>query len=346
MHILNVPSPGDYPVYVGAGALGQLPDFLKQHKLSGQRVIVTNTTLAPLHAQALADTLNAHLITVPDGETFKTLDTVASMYDQFAALALDRKAVVIALGGGVIGDMAGFAAASYLRGVNFIQCPSSLLAMVDASVGGKTGVNLSHGKNLVGAFKQPVFVIADTDLLKTLPDAERRSGLAEIIKHGLIADPSLLDPAQFDPIQPEYVARAIQVKIDIVTRDPYEQNVRAFLNLGHTFAHAIESVSNYHWRHGEAVGVGLIGAARLSHWHELCGPEIPIQVEQAVRAAGLPTSFRGYSSADLRAAMNSDKKRANGKVRFVLLRGVGDLLLDDSVPEHLVMRAIDSLRED
>ena len=345
MHTLNVPAPGNYPVYVGAGVLNQLPDYLKQHKLSGQLVVVTNTTLAPLHGQTLANSINARLIVVPDGEKYKTLDTVARLYDQFAMLELDRKAVVIALGGGVIGDMIGFAAASYIRGVNFIQCPTSLLSMVDASVGGKTGVNLAHGKNLVGAFKQPVFVIADTAMLKTLPNAERRSGLAEIIKHGLIADPSLLDPAQFESITADYVARAIQVKIDIVAVDPYEENIRAFLNLGHTFAHAIEAVSNYSWRHGEAVGVGLIGAARLSNWHELCGPDIPELVEQAVRAAGLPTTFSGYASADLRTAMNNDKKRAGGRVRFVLMRGVGDLLLDDNVPEYLVMRAIDSLRE-
>jgi 3-dehydroquinate synthetase len=250
------------------------------------------------------------------------------------------------LGGGVVGDIVGFAAATYLRGLPFIQAPTSLLAMVDASVGGKTGVNLPYGKNLVGAFKQPEFVVADIDLLRTLPDAERRSGLAEIIKHGFIGDPGLLDPAQFDPITPGYVARAIRVKIDIVIRDPFEQHDRAFLNLGHTFAHAIEAVSNYTWRHGEAVAVGLVGAARLSHRHELCGPDLAAQVESTVRAAGLPTSFKGYLSADVRAAMNTDKKRKNGHVRFVLMRGIGDLVLDDSVPDYLVLQTLDSLREE
>lgn len=344
LHTLPVPAPGNYAVYVGAGALQHLPDLLQQQHLTGQLVIVTNETLAPLHGQVLADRLGAALIAVPDGERYKTLEQVSDLYDQFARLGLDRQAVVIALGGGVVGDMAGFAAASYLRGVQFVQCPTSLLAMVDASVGGKTGVNLPQGKNLVGAFKQPALVVADTDLLATLPAAERRSGLAEIIKHGLIADSTLLDPAQFDPIRPDYVARAIQVKIDLVTRDPYEQNVRAFLNLGHTFGHAIEAVSGYQWRHGEAVAVGLIGAARLSYWHELCGPELPMQVEQIVRAAGLPTQISGFSTADLRAAMNSDKKRANGRVRFVLLKSVGEVMLDDTVPEALITRAIDSLR--
>jgi len=344
---LNVPAPGgEYQVCVGTGLLPQMRDFLAQHKLTGQVVIVTNETLAPLHAQHLAETLGARLIIMPDGETYKTLDTVRTLYDQFAAAGLDRRSVVVALGGGVVGDCVGFAAATYLRGLPFIQVPASLLAMVDASVGGKTGVNLPYGKNLVGAFKQPEFVVADIDLLRTLPDAERRSGLAEIIKHGFIGDPSLLDPAQFDPITPEYVARAIQVKIDIITRDPFEQHDRAFLNLGHTFAHAIEAVSNYTWRHGEAVAVGLIGAARLSHFHELCGPELPAQVESAVRAAGLPTSYKGYASADVRAAMDTDKKRQNGHIRFVLMRGIGDLVLDHSVPDHLVLRTLDTLKEE
>ncbi|MHB8626745.1 MAG: 3-dehydroquinate synthase [Aggregatilineales bacterium] len=347
METLNVPTPGgEYQVYVGTGLLSQLHGLLAQHKLTGQTVMVTNDTLAPLHGQALADSLGAQLITIPDGETHKTLDTVRTLYDQFAATGLDRHSVVIALGGGVVGDMVGFAAATYLRGLSFVQAPTSLLAMVDASVGGKTGVNLPYGKNLVGVFKQPEFVVADIDLLRTLPEAERRSGLAEIIKHGFIGDPSLLDPAQFDPITPEYVARAIRVKIDIVTRDPFEQHDRAFLNLGHTFAHAIEAVSNYTWRHGEAVAVGLIGAARLSHLHELCGPELPVQVETAVRAAGLPTSYMGYSPSDLRAAMNTDKKRQNGHVRFVLMHGIGDLMLDDSVPDYLVLQTLESLKQE
>lgn len=347
METLNVPAPGgEYQVYVGAGLLSQLRELLAQHNLVGQVVVATNETLAPLHGQSLAKALGARLIVIPDGETYKTLDTVRRVYDEFVATGLDRRSAVVALGGGVIGDMVGFAAATYLRGLPFVQAPTSLLAMVDASVGGKTGVNLPYGKNLVGAFKQPEFVVADTDLLHTLPDAERRSGLAEIVKHGFIADPTLLDPTQFDPITPEYVARAIRVKVDIVIRDPFENHERAFLNLGHTFAHAIEAVSNYTWRHGEAVAVGLIGAARLSYLHELCEPELVAQVEAAVRAAGLPTSYRGYSSTDLRAAMDTDKKRKTGRVRFVLMRGVGDLVLDDTVPDHLVLRTLDSLRED
>ena len=347
METLNVPMPGsEYQVYVGTGLLAQMSDLLAQHKLTAQAAVVTNETLAPLFGRKLTESLGARLIVVPDGEIHKTLDTVRTLYDAFATAGLDRRSAVIALGGGVIGDIAGFAAATYLRGVPFVQAPTSLLAMVDASVGGKTGVNLPYGKNLVGAFKQPEFVVTDVDLLRTLPDAERRSGLAEIIKHGFIGDPSLLDPAQFDAITPEYVARAIRVKIDIVVRDPFEQRERAFLNLGHTFAHAIEAVSNYTWRHGEAVAVGLIGAARLSYFHELCGPELPAQVEATVRAAKLPTGYKGYSSTALRGAMDTDKKRKTVHVRFVLMRGIDDLVLDDTVPDHLVLRALDSLRED
>ncbi len=344
---LTVAAPGgSYPVYVGGGLLGKMHQLLAEHHLPGQVVIVTNHTLAALHGQRLAESLDARLIALPDGESYKTLDTVRALYDEFAAAGLDRQTTVIAVGGGVIGDMVGFAAATYLRGLPFIQAPTSLLAMVDASVGGKVGVNLPQGKNLVGAFKQPEFVLADTDTLLTLPIDEQRAGLAEVIKHGLIAnDPVLLDPANFTALTPAFIARAIQVKIDVVGRDPYERGERAFLNLGHTFAHALEAVGDYSWRHGEAVAVGLIGAARLSHLHELCGPELPEKVESILRAALLPTRYRDYTSADLRAAMNADKKRQDGRVRFVLMRAPGDLTLCDDVPDSLVLRVLDSLRE-
>ena len=344
---LNVNAPGgEYPVYVGKGLLGQAHDLLAAHKLNGQVVVVTNETLAPLYGQSLAKSLGAHFVTLPDGETHKTLATVRKMYDEFVALGLDRRAVIIALGGGVIGDSVGFAAATYLRGLPFVQVPLSLLAMVDASVGGKVGVNLPQGKNLVGAFKQPEFVLVDTDALRTLPEGERRSGLAEVIKHGLIAnDSELLNPANFGELSPAFVARAIKVKIDVVIRDPFEQNERAFLNLGHTFAHAIEAVSDYTWRHGEAVAVGLIGAARLSHLFGLCSAHLPAQVESIVRATGLPTSYRDFDAELLRAAMDTDKKRQHNKIRFVLLRAPGELTLRDDVPDSFVMEVLMSLRE-
>ncbi len=342
---LTVHAPdAEYPVYIGAGERHALAAWLTERGIA-QAVIVTNESIAPLYGRALAESLGAPLLTLPDGEQHKTLENVRILYDQFAAAGLDRHAAVIALGGGVIGDMVGFAAATYLRGVRFIQMPTSLLAMVDASVGGKVGVDLPAGKNLVGAFKQPEMVILDTETLATLPDAEWRSGLAEVIKSGLIDDLSLLDVSTLDRGAPaDFIARAVRVKIRVVERDPYEQNIRAYLNLGHTFAHALETVSGYRWRHGEAVAVGLVGAARLSALTGQCEPELPARVESLVRAVGLPTSYAEYDPADLRAAMNADKKRQNGRVRFVLLHAPGAPLLTDDVSEAQIMIVLESLR--
>lgn len=344
---LTFNAPGaQYPILIGDGVLRMLPELLAEHKLSGKVAIVTNKTLAPLHGRRIVESLrDAVLITVPDGEQFKTLDTVRTLYDAFIDASLDRRSVVIGLGGGVIGDMVGFAAATYLRGVPYIQAPTSLLAMVDASVGGKVGVDLPQGKNLVGAFKQPEMVLVDTSVLKTLPEVEFRCGLAEVVKAGLLRDTSLLDPEMYrrDPL--EYISRAIAYKVAVVQEDPYEDNIRAYLNLGHTFAHALERVSNYGWRHGEAVAVGLVAAARLSQVHGLADATLPFKVEKLLRELKLPVRYKGYSSAEIRAAMNTDKKRANGKVRFVLLRAPGDPLVASDVPDSKVLSVLDSLRE-
>ncbi|MBZ0288189.1 MAG: 3-dehydroquinate synthase, partial [Anaerolineae bacterium] len=258
-------------------------------------VIVTNTTLAPLYGQALMNSYaNASLAIMPDGESYKTLDTVAQLYADFVAAGLDRGGTVVALGGGVVGDVAGFAAATYMRGVRLVQMPTSLLAMVDSSVGGKVGVDLPQGKNLVGAFKQPAMVIIDPQFLRTLPLREWRCGMAEVIKHGLLADRILLDqiealgawgetaPALAEDELADLIARAVQVKVDVVQRDPFEKGERAHLNLGHTFAHAIEQASGYQWLHGEAVAVGLVAAARLSAALDRCDSSLPEEVEDIV----------------------------------------------------------------
>jgi 3-dehydroquinate synthase len=344
-HTLNIRTSGiDYPIYIGEHTRDHLHEFLQQHKLTGRRVIVTNETIRPLYADALAQQIDASIVTLPDGELYKNLETVSSLYDSFLGLGLDRKSVVIALGGGVIGDTVGFAAATFLRGVPFVQLPTSLLSMVDSSVGGKVGVNIPQGKNLVGAFKQPEMVVIDTALLASLPDVERRCGLAEAIKHGLIADPALLDPTPYLTPTGEFVARAVQVKIDVVQRDPYEENIRAWLNLGHTFGQAIEAVSGYQWRHGEAVAVGLCGAVRLSHLYGLCDAGLIDLVEDLLIKTGLPTRYQEYDPKDIRAAMNSDKKRQNASVRFVLLKGIAQPDVYADVPENLVMQAIEAIR--
>jgi 3-dehydroquinate synthase len=314
-------------------------------------VVVTNTTLAPLYGDALVNALpSAALVTIPDGEQYKTLATVAKLYTDFVAAGLDRSGTVIALGGGVVGDTAGFAAATYMRGVPFVQIPTSLLAMVDSSVGGKVGVDLPQGKNLVGAFKQPDAVLIDTDVLHTLPEREWRCGMAEVIKHGLLADDGLLQLIEAgrindSPLQdaPELVRRAVQVKVDVVQQDPFERNIRAHLNLGHTFAHAIEQVSGYAWPHGEAVGVGLLAAARLSFTLGLADAALPERVQRILERVGLPTRIAGFDSSAIYAAMGTDKKWQNGRSRFVLLRGVGKPVIIEDVPRERVITVLDSL---
>lgn len=330
---LRVETPdGEYPIHFDVGLLNGLGATAGEYGLNGRCAIITNTTLAPIYGERLRSTLsNAIMFVMPEGERYKTLDTVRDLYQQLIASETDRKTTVIALGGGVVGDTAGFVAATYLRGVSFVQIPTSLLAMVDSSVGGKVGVDMPEGKNLIGAFKWPACILVDPNVLKTLPPREVRCGLAEMIKHGLIADSGLLDAMmslydhglsdeQLALALGDLVPRAVQVKIDIVEQDPFEENVRAYLNLGHTFAHAVEQVSGYQWPHGEAVGVGLVAAARLSHRLGLCDAALAERVEVIVSRVGLPTRIGDLDPELLYAAMGTDKKWRGGKNRFVLLR--------------------------
>ncbi len=336
---------GEYPILIENGLLAALGDRTADFALDRRAAVVTNTTLAPLYGDALVSALpNAHLITIGDGEQYKTLATVSFLYDEFVRVGLDRSSVVVALGGGVVGDAAGFAAATYMRGVRFVQIPTSLLAMVDSSVGGKVGVDLPQGKNLVGAFKQPEAVIIDPHVLQTLPAQQWRCGMAEVIKHGFLADETLHDPALWAPDEAEtLVTRAVKVKVDVVEHDPYEQNIRAHLNLGHTFAHAIETVSNYQWLHGEAVGIGLIGAGLLSVRIGLCSPELAARIEQVVEAVGLPTRMGALSPTDVFAAMATDKKWREGKSRFVLLEAMGKPRVVEGVSEMDVLAVLEHL---
>lgn len=339
---------GAYPVIVAPGALaGALPAFVAARGFT-RAAVVTNTTLAPLYGAALAARLpGGTLITVPDGEQYKTLDTLRAIYDDLLAAGADRATLIVGLGGGVIGDVAGFAAATFMRGVPFIQAPTSLLAMVDASIGGKVGVDLPQGKNLAGAFKDPLAVFADTDALATLPEIEWRCGMAEVLKAALIGDPPLLDDLPRDPVagMDPVIARAIAVKIAVVNQDRLEHGPRAYLNLGHTFAHAIEQVSGYAWKHGEAVAVGLVAAARLSVRRGLAAPDLPITVERAVAALGLPARYSGLEPAALWDAMRHDKKFRGGAAHFVLLRDVGAPLMAADVPRADVIAVLESLRE-
>jgi 3-dehydroquinate synthase len=341
---------GSYDLCLGDGILAHAGRLLRNRGAKpGRAAVVTNPMLAQ-HAETLAQSLAAAgfepvICTVPEGEQHKTLDTVAELYTQFLAARLDRASLVLSLGGGVIGDMGGFAAATYLRGVPFVQVPTSLLAMVDASVGGKTGVDLPQGKNLVGAFKQPLAVLMDTQTLSTLPSAEFRAGLAEIVKHGIIGAPRLFEQLEHEgPVSVlQLVADAVRVKIDVVQEDPFEQGRRAILNLGHTFGHALELVSEYTLRHGEAVAIGTAAAANLAVDLGRCDPQLAARITGLLDRLGLPIRAPGYDVDAVLAAMGHDKKRAGKRLRFIIPQALGDVVMIDDPGEEYVRRAVRSI---
>jgi len=336
---------GSYDVLLGRGLLGQLPQLLKERGLARRTAVVTNETLAPLYGASLVDAIpDTFLITVPDGERHKSLDTLSTIFDRLIAGGLGRDGLVLALGGGVLGDMAGLAAATYMRGVQLVQLPTSLLAMVDASVGGKVAVDLPAGKNLVGAFKQPALVVIDADVLDTLPAAELRAGLAEVVKAGIIGDPPLLDALEGNWSRLDVIRRALEVKIELVQADPYEDHVRAHLNLGHTFAHAIEVCTDYRTRHGEAVAVGLVAALRLSARLGLTKHSSGERIEALLTRLDLPTRHGVDSIESLWDAMSRDKKTLAGQRRFVLLRDIGQVEVVSDVRRDDVLAVLEELR--
>jgi len=342
---IQVNSPdGTYPIHIQKGILGQIAHY-DQLGLNRPPLVITDSNLAPLHAQAFADKIGASCAVMTAGESNKHLATVANLYSEAVTAKLDRGSAIIAFGGGVVGDVAGFVASTYLRGIGFIQIPTSLLAMVDSSVGGKVGVDLPEGKNLVGAFKQPLAVWIDTDILATLPTREWRCGMAEVIKHGLLADEGLLNPDLHQlSFADELVRRAVQVKVDVVQRDPYEHGERAHLNLGHTFGHAIEQVTQYEWAHGEAVGIGLLLATMLSHRLEFCDESLIGRVEDILSHTGLPIRLNGLDPEAVYAAMFTDKKRKDGKLRFILLKGVSKPFIAENVAKEDVLAVLSALK--
>lgn len=339
---------GSYDICLGAGLLAHAGKLAANRGLRpGPVAVVSNERIADAHYETLAAGLVEAgyvptLCLLPEGEEHKTLESVAKLYTQFLAAELDRRSAVIALGGGVIGDMAGFAAATYLRGVPFVQIPTSLLSMVDASVGGKTGVDLPQGKNLVGAFKQPHLVVMDPDVLASLPPVEFRAGLAEVIKHGIIGDPDLFVALEeHGPTSmTQLLADAVRVKVRIVEEDPFEQGARARLNLGHTFGHAIEIVSEFDVRHGEGVALGLVASAHMAAMLGRCTPELAARIETVVDRLGLPTRLAGYDAESIMTAMRFDKKRAGSTLRFIIPQGLGDVVIIDDPGPEIVRRAL------
>jgi len=341
-----------YPIIIGTGLLGS--DRLRAHLDGKQVLIVSNDTIAPLYLDRVrADLAGLTVATciIPDGESEKTWSRIETMLASLADMRASRDAAIVALGGGVIGDMAGFAAALWMRGIEFLQVPTTLLAMVDSSVGGKTAVNLPQGKNLVGAFHQPRAVIADLDTLGTLPDREFRAGLAEAIKYGAIVDAGLFAwyERELDSILArdpgallEVVKTSCTIKADIVKRDEHERGDRALLNFGHTFGHAFETLGDYrHFLHGEAIAVGMVVAARLSARLGMASDADADRLEALLKRAGLPVTIPKTWSADaLLDAMRLDKKAQSGKLRLILWRGIGAAEIVGGVADEAILAAL------
>ena len=359
MRIVKVPL-GDrsYEIKIGSGLLASLGTECARLKLGRRCAILTDTNVARRYGAEAQQSLRAGgfdptLIAVPHGETAKSLKTAQGCYDRLAAQRLERKSFIVALGGGVVGDLAGFVAATYLRGISFVQVPTTLLAQVDSSVGGKVGVNLKAGKNLVGAFYQPRLVLCDLDTLGTLPRREYRAGLAEVIKYGIIYDAALfglLERRMRNILEleertlGEVVARCCTIKAAVVGHDETESGLRAILNFGHTIGHALEAISHYgKYLHGEAISIGQVAAARLSA-RVLNMRESDVgRITELFRRAGLPTAVKLSTAQQRRlvAAMQLDKKVSGGEIRFVLARGIGEVEFGQKVPHSLLAEALD-----
>ena len=337
-----------YPILVGDGLLRE-PGLAAAQIPGRDLLLVSNTVVAPLYAPLLKEALAGRRIlevVLADGEQHKTLATAARLFDTLIANRCGRDVTVVALGGGVVGDLAGFAAACYQRGVALVQVPTTLLAQVDSSVGGKTAVNHPGGKNMIGAFHQPRAVIADTAVLASLPMRELRAGLAEVIKYGLIWDEAFFDwiEAHLDALLARDAAalkyaihRSCAIKAEIVSRDEREQGERAFLNLGHTFGHAIEAATGYvAWLHGEAVGTGLLIAADLSARLGLLDQRVVERLQQLLRRAGLPVEAPRIGAARALEYMRVDKKVQSGRVRLVLLSGLGRSIVTGDYPDAVL----------
>lgn len=354
--ILNVEL-GDksYPIYIGIDLLSMKSLFVDQ--IQGRQVmIVTNKTIAPLYLDKLTsilDGFNVQSVILPDGEEFKKLETLNKVFDALLEAKFDRTSTLIALGGGIIGDITGFAAASYQRGVGFIQVPTTLLSQVDSSVGGKTGINHELGKNMIGAFYQPKAVIIDVNTLDTLSNQEFSAGMAEVIKYGLLGNADFLSmlEANIESIMArkkdliiEVIFNCCQDKARIVELDEFEKGKRALLNLGHTFGHGIENAFGYgNYLHGEAVSIGMVMAAKLSKDEGNLSHEETLRVESILSKADLPISInKTIDSETLITAMSLDKKSIDGKIRLVLLKSLGDSYLTDSYSNENFMKVVNS----
>ena len=336
-----------YDICIGENWLPQLGEMMGFVPKTSRLIMITDENVNRLYGNRALDVLRksgfqVDAAVIPGGEGCKNLATAASLYEQMVALGLDRKSTVVALGGGIVGDVAGFVAATYMRGIACIQIPTTLLAQVDSSVGGKTGVNLPQGKNLVGAFHQPGLVFVDVAFIETLPEREYLTGLAETIKYGIIWDRDFFEylenhlaliKARDSECLKHIILRCCAIKADIVAQDETENSLRALLNLGHTFGHAFESLTNYHFTHGEAVAIGTICAARLA-WrlNLLCRQDLD-KIENILKGYGLPTDFGNLNSSDIIAQMHKDKKNIGGRMQIVLPTSIGNSQIFNDLSE-------------
>jgi 3-dehydroquinate synthase len=350
-----------YPIVVGAGALGSVGERLRGLRAGSRVALVSDPVVAPLFARTVAGSLQGAgftvtEVTVPSGEAAKTMAIAEHCWDAFLGAGLDRGSTVVALGGGTVGDVAGFAAATYMRGVNLVQIPTTLLAQVDASSGGKTAINHVRAKNLIGAFHQPRLVVVDPATMASLPERELRSGLAEVVKHGIIADADYF--ADLEDHVPEILARdlvtlervvagSVRIKASVVERDEQESDLRAVLNYGHTIGHALEAATGYRrWTHGEAVAIGIAGAARLAERLGLSGVDTRDRQERLLDAFGLPVRASGVDHGAVLTAIGHDKKARDGRVPFVLAPRLGEFRLVHDVPRDLVRSVLSDLTRD
>ncbi|TMB73106.1 MAG: 3-dehydroquinate synthase [Deltaproteobacteria bacterium] len=341
-----------YPIHVGEGILPRAGEFLSQAGLRGKVAIVTNPTVAQLYLDAVHEALTDAgfemiPILIPEGEEHKNLKTLASIYDRLITERLERNSCVMALGGGVVGDVAGFIAATYLRGIPYIQVPTTLLAQVDSSVGGKTGVNHQNGKNLIGAFHQPRSVLIDVTVLQSLPPRELVAGLAEVIKYGVIEHPALftLLEEKIDKVigldrelLVQIIATSCRIKARVVEKDEREDDYRAVLNFGHTIGHALEAVTDYRkYLHGEAVGIGMAQATAISVHQGFCDQRSLERIRKLIRKAGLPADIPpDVSRQSLIQSMEVDKKSAEGRIKFVMCAGIGRTCFHSLAPGEIL----------
>jgi 3-dehydroquinate synthase len=343
-----------YPIHIGSGLL-QRAELVRAHLAQPRVAIVTNDVVGPLYLDALGRALEragvqALRVTLPDGEARKNWESLNRILDALLENRCERSTTVIALGGGVIGDLAGFAAAVFLRGVPFIQVPTTLLAQVDSSVGGKTGINHPLGKNMIGAFYQPKMVLADTDTLATLPARELAAGLAEVVKYGLILDRAFFDwleanmqrlTARDEQALTYAIRRSCELKAEVVAGDERESGARALLNLGHTFGHAIEAGLSYGtWLHGEAVASGTVMAARLSHAMGMLDDADVARISALLQRAGLPVEAPALGADTYLDLMGMDKKVEGGKLRLILLRAIGQAYVSSDFPQAALRRVL------